>query len=174
MKCKTYFGTNLVSLFFFLVILCNFFLSVNFIVPVKVHILPLTMRNIIIYVDRWWEKYLSKRSPLKHTCSWRGNSSLQLQNFYLLKQGVKYHNIVFIFLDFRTRSNAPTAMNCNSEWLTNSKVAVLWLASHWLALLNHSISAVFDFCEILLNTQTLICWMRVSYPVAPWNRIPFL
>ena len=27
------------------------------------------MRNIIIYVARWWEKYLSKRSPLKHTCS---------------------------------------------------------------------------------------------------------
>ena len=22
---------------------------------------------------RWWEKYLSKRSPLKHTCSWRVN-----------------------------------------------------------------------------------------------------
>ena len=27
----------------------------------------------IIYVARWWEKYLSKRSPLKHTCSWRVN-----------------------------------------------------------------------------------------------------
>ena len=28
------------------------------------------MRDIIIYVARWWEKYLSKRSPFKHTCSW--------------------------------------------------------------------------------------------------------
>ena len=29
------------------------------------------MHDIIIYVARWWEKYLSKGSPLKHTCSWR-------------------------------------------------------------------------------------------------------
>ena len=27
-------------------------------------------RDIIIYVAWWWEKYLSKRSQLKHTCSW--------------------------------------------------------------------------------------------------------
>ena len=29
------------------------------------------MRNIIIYVARWWEKYLSKHSLIKYTCSWR-------------------------------------------------------------------------------------------------------
>ena len=23
------------------------------------------------YFSRWWEKYISKSSPLKHTCSWR-------------------------------------------------------------------------------------------------------
>ena len=37
----------------------------------KVRIYPLNMRDIIIYVARWREKYPSKRSPLKHTCSWR-------------------------------------------------------------------------------------------------------
>ena len=37
----------------------------------KVRIFPLNMRDIIIYVPWWWEKYLSKRSPLKHTCSRR-------------------------------------------------------------------------------------------------------
>ena len=36
----------------------------------KVHIYSLNMRDIIIYVARWWEKYLSKRSLLKNTCSW--------------------------------------------------------------------------------------------------------
>ena len=51
--------------------MCNLFLSVSFIVSVKVRIFPLNMRDIIIYVAQWWEKYLSKRSPLKHTCSWR-------------------------------------------------------------------------------------------------------
>ena len=28
------------------------------------------MRDIIIYVALWSEKYLSKRSLIKHTCSW--------------------------------------------------------------------------------------------------------
>ena len=37
--------------------LSNFFLSVSFIVSVKVRIFPLNMRNIIIYVARWWKKY---------------------------------------------------------------------------------------------------------------------
>ena len=30
-------------------------------------------RNISHHWARWWEKYLSKRSPSKHTCSWRDN-----------------------------------------------------------------------------------------------------
>ena len=47
--------------------MCNFFLSVSFIVSVKVGIFTLNMRDIIIYVAWWWEKYLSKRSPLKQT-----------------------------------------------------------------------------------------------------------
>ena len=34
-------------------------------------IFPLNMRDIIIYVAQWWEKYLSKCSLIKHTCSWR-------------------------------------------------------------------------------------------------------
>ena len=34
----------------------------------------LNIRNIFIYVARWWEMYLSKRSLLKHTCSWRHRS----------------------------------------------------------------------------------------------------
>ena len=46
-------------------------LSASFIVSVKVRIFPLNMGDIIIYVARWWEKYLSKRIPLKHSCSWR-------------------------------------------------------------------------------------------------------
>ena len=32
------------------------------------------MRDIIIYVAWWWEKHLSKRSLIKHTCSWRDKS----------------------------------------------------------------------------------------------------
>ena len=49
----------------------NFFLSVSFIVSLQVRIFPLNMRDIIIYVSRWWEKYLWKSSLIKHTCSWR-------------------------------------------------------------------------------------------------------
>ena len=47
-----------------------FFFSISFIVSVKVRIFPLNIPDIIIHVARWWEKYLSKRSSLKHTCSW--------------------------------------------------------------------------------------------------------
>ena len=43
----------------------------KFYCSVKVIIFTLTMRDIIIYVARWSEKYLSNRNPLKHTCSWR-------------------------------------------------------------------------------------------------------
>ena len=31
------------------------------------------MRDIIFNIARWWEKYLSKRSFIKYTCSWRVN-----------------------------------------------------------------------------------------------------
>ena len=51
--------------------MCNFFLSVSFIVSINVCIFPSNMRDIIIHVARWWEKYLSKLSHLKHACSWR-------------------------------------------------------------------------------------------------------
>ena len=50
--------------------MCNFFLSVSFIVSEKVRIFPLNMHDIIIYLVRWWEKHLSKCCPLKHACSW--------------------------------------------------------------------------------------------------------
>ena len=30
----------------------------------------INMCDIIIYVAQWWGKYLSKLSPLKHTCLW--------------------------------------------------------------------------------------------------------
>ena len=43
----------------------------EFIVSVQVGIFPLNMCDTIIYVALWWEKYLSKRSLIKHTCSWR-------------------------------------------------------------------------------------------------------
>ena len=43
----------------------------KFIFSVQVCIFPLNMCDIIIYVARWWEKYLSKRSLIKYTCSWR-------------------------------------------------------------------------------------------------------
>ena len=102
------------------------------------------------------------------------HSSVQLKYFYLIKQGMIYHHCVFIFLDFQTRSNVQTIMSCNSELRENSQFAVLWLASHWLALFNVSISTFSHFCEIHSNAQMLLCWKRVYYHVAPLNRIQFV
>ena len=59
---------------------------------VKVRIFPLNMRDIIIYVARWWEKYLSKCSPLKHTCSWR-DKPIVLK--HLLIKNIWYFKITF-------------------------------------------------------------------------------
>ena len=39
----------------------------SFIVSVQVCIFTLNMRDITIYVARWWEKHLSKHSLIKHT-----------------------------------------------------------------------------------------------------------
>ena len=41
------------------------------IVFVQVRIFSLNMHDIIVYVAWWWEKYLSKRSLIKHSCLWR-------------------------------------------------------------------------------------------------------
>ena len=38
---------------------------------IQVCIFSLNMDDIIIYVARWCQKYLSKSSLFKHTCSWR-------------------------------------------------------------------------------------------------------
>ena len=50
--------------------MCNFFLCISFISSVQVCIFALNMPDIIIYVAWRWEKYLSKRRLIKHTCSW--------------------------------------------------------------------------------------------------------
>ena len=69
--------------------MCNFFLSVSFIVSVKVRIFPLNMRDIIIYVARWWEKCLSKCNLLKHTCSWRVNKIFLI----IIKPSFSFYNM---------------------------------------------------------------------------------
>ena len=47
------------------------FLIQKFIVSVQVRIFPLNTCDLMIYIARWWEKYLSKRGIIKHTCSRR-------------------------------------------------------------------------------------------------------
>ena len=34
--------------------------------------------SVFCSVSGWWEKYLSKRIPLKHTCSWRDKVAVPL------------------------------------------------------------------------------------------------
>ena len=78
----------------------NFFLTVSFIVFIQVRIFPLNMRDIVIYAAWWREKYLSKCSLIKHTCSWRdklmvlwtlNRHAIIFSQFYLhLKGGTLY------------------------------------------------------------------------------------
>ena len=70
----TYFNIHclitLICLIILISYIVNFFLYASFIFCVQVRIFPLNMCDIIIYVAQWWEKYLQKRSLIKHTCSW--------------------------------------------------------------------------------------------------------
>ena len=79
-------------------------LSVSFIVSLKVRIFPLNMHDVIIYIAQWWEKYLSKRSPLKHTCSWRDKLIIwwilnrQAKIFYVIHTLLKRSRLKWTFL----------------------------------------------------------------------------
>ena len=75
----------------------NFFLYASFIFCVQVRIFPLNMCDIIIYVAQWWEKYLQKRSLIKHTCSWRD----KLIILWTLKRQAK---IFFTYITYSTFS----------------------------------------------------------------------
>ena len=89
----------------------NFFLSLSFIVSVQVRIFPLNVRNIIIYVARWWEKCLSEHSLIKHTCSWRDkhivlwtlNRQAKIKNIFI-KQQYFYAYQTFIIILISTTS----------------------------------------------------------------------
>ena len=81
-----------------------------FTVSVQVRIFPLNMRDIIIYVAWWLEKYFSKRSLIKHTCSWRDKlivswtlnrqvkMFLHIFSLCLLKESLKEKNAWFIHI----------------------------------------------------------------------------
>ena len=97
-----------------------FYSSISFIVSVKISIFPLNMRDMIIYVAQWWEKYLWKRNPLKDTCSWRD----ELIVLWILNRQAK------IFLHKSSFVNNRRARTClfmdmlSSNWL--------WIAYCWL------------------------------------------
>ena len=79
----------------------------------------------VIYVARWWEKYLSKHSPLKHTCLWhdkliilwilnrQAKISLSIFKFYLIK--TEYKSIYYHFRsDHESSSSRKLARN---KWI---------------------------------------------------------
>ena len=70
-SAKLYCLISLICLIILISHIAQLVLIREFIVSIQVCIFPLNMCDIIIYVARWWEKYLSKRNFIKHTCSWR-------------------------------------------------------------------------------------------------------
>ena len=82
-------------------------LSISFIVSIQIRIFPLHIGDIIIYVNRWWEKYLLKHSLIKHICSWHDklivlfggllNSWIPVNwtNYFIIKQSNKKCYIYF-------------------------------------------------------------------------------
>ena len=71
--------------------------------------ISINMRDMIIYVAQWWEKYLSKRSLLKHTFSWRDKlivlwSSYSSTDIFLSAISVSDWLINILLWKFRTSS----------------------------------------------------------------------
>ena len=78
------------------------------------------MGDIIIYVARWWEKYFSKRSLIKHTCSWRYKLIvLRILN----RQGEKILRISLCYVGL----NFSLCVNITSQYNVYS---VVWRKKH--------------------------------------------
>ena len=127
----------------------NFFLSVSFIVPVKVCIFPLNMHDIIIYVARRWEKYLSKRHLIKHTCSWRD----KLIVLWTLNRQAK------IFLRVGIFSIASETLLLIILYLSNKKQSIIVLIASKI-----SCACYFkkDWCRVAPATPEISKHPRVS------------
>ena len=69
------------------------------IVSIQVHTFSLNMCDIIIYVARWWEKYLSKRRFIKPTCSWHDKLIIML--FLIKKSRNRLRRSRLISTEFR-------------------------------------------------------------------------
>ena len=149
----------------------NFFLSISFIVSVKVGIFTLNMRDIIIYVARWWEKYLSKRSPLKHTCSW--HDKLIVSPVFLVK------GLLSNLKQF-SATECPLKLMKNVFYFASKALSVLkifkclsWLfgpVEKWLDWkdkgdLNHKLGnnqLQYTYCPICWEVKTIRQWNLVS------------
>ena len=62
---------------------------------IQVCIFSLNMDDIVIYVARWCQKYLSKSSLFKHTCSWRDKLIIFLWSIEKMLMSVDLTSIGF-------------------------------------------------------------------------------
>ena len=111
----------------------NFFLSVSFIVFVKVRIFPLNMHDIITYVAWWWEKYLSKRSLLKNTCSWRETHCIM--NTEQISKNIFTYVFLFLCFPFFCLVRHPCSW-CRRSWYMFYYYAILHLLENKYIILN--------------------------------------
>ena len=110
----------------------------------------INLHNIIIYIDRWWEKYLSERSLMKHICLWWN---------------------MFFFLEHWTEKKLFTYITGNSvhvkcyfdvliNWNTELEIKFGFLFLYWRWCIKHKIKCFFDF----QNNWTLKFKFEVLFP----------
>ena len=122
-------------------------LTVSFIVPVKVRIFPLNMHDIIIYVARWWEKYLSKRSPLKHPCSWR-DKLIVVRILIKKRVGYIWYYFLIYFIGY--------IVSALSTWKASSwrdKLIVSWILNRQAKIF---LRKIFLFQQKILKVQNIV------------------
>ena len=124
---------------------------------VQVRMFPLNMRDIIIHVAPWWEKYLSKRSLIKHT-SWRD----KLVKLWTLNREPKIFLRIWKMKSCRWLSfqrlkrlgkifhvGIEASKKCNLFWLKqeNARATIIHKISETLVFMwNSALREMFGFC----------------------------
>ena len=91
----------------------------------------------------WWEKYLSKRSPLKHTCWWRDKLIVL---WILHRQAKIFLSIIYICWQFQSR------------YYTECIFFIAWRATSWQKLHKEHFQFKFFFFFFFFFFFQGCCW----------------
>ena len=142
------------------------------------------MHDIIIYVAWWWEKYLSKRSLVKHTCSWPNKLIVLLLMPQTCRLSIAFDGFLdstFIVL-MVTDASLPGIQRWYLNW-SNIKVPRLHLSqSGYLRItllplltliFTGTVHILITFDPVLIDAHFTSSWLLAVGSVVATSLVPF-